>query len=243
MLDGVFYLVRSGCAWRMLPHEYPPWQTVYHRARARHRDGTWRRLDALLRGRVRQREGRHEQPSGGSFDSQSVRTSGMGGPDCGSDGAQRLSGRKRHLLVDTTGLVLHARIHSAALHDRDGGRLLLDATSREELPRLDVVWADQGYAGAFARWAREERGYRLTVTYHRGRHLWHYGMEERPKGFVVVPRRWVPPLIDGGERTFGWLGPARRLAKGYERRPPTGEAMIYAAMARLVLRRLARSDA
>lgn len=237
VLDGVFYLVRSGCAWRMLPREYPPWQTVYHWMRTWRRDGTWRRVNGALRAQVRRREGRHEQPSGGSLDSQSVRSTGVGGPERGYDGAKRLSGRKRHILVDTTGLVLHARVHSAALHDRDGGKLLLDPALREELPRLNVVWADQGHAGRFAQWAREERGYRLTVTYHRDRNLWYYGLKEKPTGFLVIPRRWVV------ERTFAWLGQARRLAKDYERLPATGEAMIYAAMARLMLRRLARYGA
>lgn len=237
VLDAVFYLVRSGCAWRMLPHEYPPWQTVYHRMRAWRRDGTWRRLNAVLRGRVRQREGRRAQPSGGSLDSQSVKSTGVGGPERGYDGAKRLSGRKRHILVDTSGLVLHARVHSAALHDRDGGKLLLEPSLREELPRLDVVWADQGYAGRFVAWVQEMRGWRLQVTYHPDRQQWRYGMKEKPKGFQVIARRWVV------ERTFAWLGQARRLSKDYERLPQSGEAMIYAAMARLMLRRLARYDA
>ena len=234
IVNAMFYLVKGGIPWRLLPREYPPWKTVYHWMRRWRRDGTWRSINAALRARVRQHEGRNAQPSAGSLDSQSIRSSGVGGPERGYDGAKRLSGRKRHILVDTTGLVLHAHVHSASLHDRDGGKLLLDPKLREELPRLEVIWADQGYAGQFAQWVRKERGYQLTVTYHRDRQLWYYGFKEKPKGFLVIPRRWVV------ERTFAWLGQARRLSKDYERLPETSETMIYAAMSRLMLRRLAR---
>jgi putative transposase len=168
------------------------------------------------------------------IDSQAVKSTGVGGPERGYDGAKRLSGRKRHLLVDTGGLVLEARVHAASLHDRDGGRRLL-ADELEDLPRLSVIWADAAYTGRFREWVRQQRGWRVEVPRHPDRQLWRYGLEEKPRGFRILPRRWVV------ERTFAWLGQARRLAKDYERLPDTAVAMIHAAMSRIMLRRLARA--
>jgi putative transposase len=140
--------------------------------------------------------------------------------------------------VDTNGLVLAARVHGADhLPDRDGGRRLLAEVLRRELPRMELVWADGAYTGGFRRWAEEERGWRVEEVAHhrRDRQLWRYGLEEKPRGFRVLPRRWVV------ERTFAWLGLSRRFSKDYERLPETAEAMIYGAMSRLMLRRLARA--
>jgi putative transposase len=136
------------------------------------------------------------------------------------------------VLVDTGGLVLGARVHAASVHDRDGGRRLLDEALAEKLPRLAVVWADAAYTGRFRSWAHDERGWRVEIPSHPDRQLWRYGLEEKPSGFQVLPRRWVV------ERTFAWLGQARRLAKDYERLPETAVAMIYWAMSRIMLRRL-----
>ena len=233
--DAVFYLLRSGCAWRMLPREYPPWQTVYYHFRKWRRDGRLRQAHDRLRATVRESECRDRDPSGAVLDSQVVKTTGVGGPERGYDGAKRLSGRKRHLLVDTGGLVLSARVHAASLHDRDGAQGLLTDELKKELPQLELVWADGAYTNEFRRWAEEERGWRVEVPYHRNRQLWRYGLEEKPRGFRVLPRRWVV------ERTFAWLGQARRLAKDYERLPETAVAMIYWAMSRIMLRRLARA--
>lgn len=232
--DAVFYLLRSGCAWRMLPREYPPWQTVYYHFRKWRRDGRLQQAHDRLRATVRESECRDRDPSGAVLDSQVVKTTGVGGPERGYDGAKRLSGRKRHLLVDTGGLVLSARVHAASLHDRDGAQGLLTDELKKELPQLELVWADGAYTNEFRRWAEEERGWRVEVPYHRNRQLWRYGLEEKPRGFRVLPRRWVV------ERTFAWLGQARRLANDYERLPETAVAMIYWAMSRIMLRRLAR---
>ncbi len=141
--------------------------------------------------------------------------------------------RKRHLLVDTLGLVLLACVHAADLPDRDGGRLLVAGAPAGAAPDVGVVWADAAYAGAFASWLEAERGWRLEVPRHRDRHLGRHGLEEKPRGFRVLPRRWVI------ERTFAWLGQSRRLSKDYERLPTTSEAMIHAAMTRIMRRRLA----
>ena len=137
--------------------------------------------------------------------------------------------------MDTNGLVLAACVHGADLPDRDGGRRLLAESFGRELPRLKLVWADGAYTGEFRRWAEEEQGWRVEVPYHRDRQLWRYGLEEKPRGFRVLPRRWVV------ERTFAWLSQVRRLSKDYERLPEVAEAMIYGAMSRIMLRRLART--
>ena len=233
--DAVFYLLRSGCAWRMPPREYPPWQAVYCHLRKWRRDGRLRRALDRLRGAVREAQGRAPDPSGAVVDSQAVKGTGAGGPERGYDGAKRLSGRRRHLLVDTGGLVLGARVHAASLHGRDGAQRLLTGESKRELPRMELLRADGACTRSFREWAEQERGWRVEVPHHPDRQLWRYGLEEKPRGFLVLPRRWVV------ERTFAWLGQARRLAKDYERLPETGVAMIHWAMSRIMLRRLARA--
>ena len=235
LADAVFYLLRSGCSWRMLPREYPPWQTVYYHFRKWRLDGRLRTAHDRLRAAVREAEGRDRDPSAALIDSQVVKTTPVGGPERGYDDAKRLSGRKRHILVDTNGLVLAARVHSADLPDRNGGSRLLDEALQRELPRMELIWADGAYTSGFREWAHHERGWRVEVPYHCDRQLWRYGLEEKPRGFRVLPRRWVV------ERTFAWLGLSRRFSKDYERLPETAEAMIYGAMSRLMLRRLAQA--
>jgi len=169
--DAVFYLLRSGCSWRMLPKEYPPWQTVYYHFRKWRIDGRLRRAHNRLREAVRVAEGRETNPSAAVIDSQVVKTTPVGGPQRGYDGAKRMAGRKRHILVDTNGLLLAARVHGADLHDRDGGRRLLAEDLQRELPRLELVWADGAYTGGFGEWLEEERGWRVEVPRHPDRQL------------------------------------------------------------------------
>lgn len=251
ILDAVFYILRSGCPWRLLPKDFPPWKSVYDWFRKWRIDGTWGRLNAELRERLRCQLGRDTNPSAGIVDSQSVKTTGAGGQERGFDPAKKVDGRKRHLLVDTQGLVLKARVHSAEVPDQDGIRLLLEQV-RGRFARLSHLWVDAGYQGRGRRWAEEVMGLSVEVVRKPPKPVpekvaktwaeewakegikvdWQRLMP--PRGFQALPRRWVV------ERTFAWISHNRRMAKDYERLCATGEAFVYAAMTRLMVRRLAR---
>jgi putative transposase len=221
VVNAVLYIAVTGAQWRMLPREYPCWQSVYGYFRRWRITGVWKRIHDTLRAQERQRIGRHKHPTAGSLDSQSVKASGWPGKR-GYDAGKRINGRKRHIVVDTSGLLLAVAVTPASVQDRDGAKHVL-ARLDGAAKKLRLLWADGGYRGRLLNWVDQRFRFHLSIV-------------PRPRdkpGFQVLPRRWVV------ERTFGWLMFNRRLVRDYEALPSTSETFIHIAMVRLMLRRLA----
>ena len=226
IFDAIFYVLRSGCPWRLLPRDFPPWSTVYYHFRRFRLNGLWHLILRALRAADRKRVGRNPEPSAAILDSQSVKTTEESAHPSGYDPHKKVGGRKRHLLVDTMGLPLSICVTPANnVRDQHGARLLLIGR-KLLMPRLKKIWADGAYDLAWLKsWCKKEGSWELEIV----------ERDLQSKGFKVLPRRWVV------ERTFGWLSRNRRLAKDYERRVQTSEILIEVATIRLLLRRLARA--
>jgi len=218
VVAAIFYVLQSGCQWGLLPKDFPPKSTVHHYFKRFRGDGTWSRIHDGLYCQIRGMEGREASPAYAIIDSQSVKTGPEARSDTGFDAGKKIKGRKRHILVDTLGMILKAEVHSAGIQDRDGAALVFDRLTAR-FPFVEKICGDCGYQGPTVQKA-SPRPMEIIKRNH--------------KGFEVLPKRWIV------ERTFAWLGINRRMSKDVERFAQTSLAFVQAAMIKLMARRLAR---
>jgi putative transposase len=221
VLNAILYVSRTGVQWRYLPHDFPDWQSVYSYFRQWKKDGTLKLIHDVLRGKVRKKAGRSPQPTASILDSQSVK-SDVQAETRGYDANKKVKGRKRHILVDTLGLLLVVWITSADVQDRDATAAVLPLAS-EQFPLLKKTWADSAYEGPRVERIAQQTGIEVEIV----------KRSDQDRGFVVQPKRWIV------ERTLAWLSRERRLSKDYERKEDSCEAFVYLGMIRLMLGRLA----
>jgi putative transposase len=221
ILDAIFYLVKTGCQWRMFPSDFAPWNTVYYYYRKWKRNDLIEELHEMLRDFTRLKAGRSVSPSLGLIDSRSVKTSRNGGIERGIDGGKKTKGRKQHIITDTMGLVLKVVIHAANVHDSKAAFSVIKSL-RGKFPRLSKIIADGGYRGELSEQVRKAFGWILEVILR----------AEQTKKFVVLPKKWIV------ERTFSWFESYRRLSKDYEVDIETSQTMIYLTMIQIMIHRV-----
>jgi len=221
IFDAIFYLLKTGCQWRMLPLHFPSWKLVYYYFTKWKNDGTIELIHELLRDKTRRRAGKSESPSVGIIDSQSVKTTRIGGLNRGIDGGKKTKGRKRHIIVDTMGLLLAVVVHAANEHDSKSAPMVI-AELRGRFVRLVKIIADGGYRGELIENTRKIYGWVVEIVLR----------SDSSTKFEVLPKRWIV------ERTFAWFESYRRLSKDFEYQTETSQAMIQLAMIKLMLNRI-----
>lgn len=221
IFDAIFYVLKTGCQWRMLPMDFPKWQLVYYYFNKWKWDGTIEEIHETLRDMTRKKAGKERSPSLGLIDSQSVKTTRSGGLCRGMDGGKKTKGRKRHIVVDTMGLLMAVVVHAANVHDSKGAPFVFSEL-KFRFSRLVKIIADGGYRGELIENTKKTFGWILEVVLRK---------DDSPK-FQVIPKRWVV------ERTFAWFESYRRLSKDFEFHTETSQAMIQLAMIKLMLNRI-----
>ena len=237
IVNGILYVLRSDCPWRLLPNDLPAWGTVYNYFRKWQKQGVWDQVLEALRKQKRKKQGRDEEPSAAVIDSQSIKTSAVRGPEKGYDAGKKIWGRKKHLLVDTQGDLMAVKVTAASTSDLSGGKELLEPLSGL-FPRLSVIWGDSHYGGKFLEWVKEQFGWDVQIVRRLGTARDESLIEPHPKtkdfaqGFTVLPKRWIV------ERSIAWLMRWRRLARDHEGLPESSEAFIKLLASRRMLSHL-----
>jgi putative transposase len=242
IVNGILYMLRGGCPWRLLPHDLPAWGTVYYYFRTWRLSGVWDEALASLRKQMREKQGRDEEPSAAVIDSQSIKTSAVRGPEKGVDMGKKIWGRKRHALVDVEGNLMEVKVTAASDSDLAGGKKLLEPL-KGRFSRMQLVWGDSHYRGTLIEWVKEQLGWDVEVVQGLGTVPDAQTEPSEPKekgskgGFKVLPRRWVV------ERSFAWITRWRRLCRDHEGLPESSEAFIKLSASRRMLSHIASSAA